>query len=393
MDRRQNYSSPSYPPSQHFDYNAISSITRPASKMSSHLHNLESEWNFDTPSMTDLTTPPLQHRPMQETFLELDPQDYIQQRLGTGLHDVEHQYINAGYLVNPHLDGLVSPTSIMATNWPLEANTADLSRTNSMASYVGGANQLSPVIDMSRLHSSATLFAHSGRHDSLPMQPRMNSSRNLGHRSSFSDHQASLKSPLHISTANHHRSRSSIQSLQSISSQSSILSPHSSMSRSLSTASSATTASDPALGTFKPTHSRKTSSRSTRSLAPKATETIEPTGSANMVRIKSSDGTSREAGVLPRIKASASTRAVGLQKLLCDHCDEVPDGFRGEHELMRHYNLRHAPRRKGFKCIEPPGQEGFFALVGCRSCKEEKIYGAYYNAAAQYVFESSRLII
>lgn len=75
-------------------------------------------------------------------------------------------------------------------------------------------------------------------------------------------------------------------------------------------------------------------------------------------------------------------------KISCDQCDENPDGFRGEHELRRHKDLKHSKDFKRFVC-RTPGQLGaesglqpFYPLENCKHCTSNKEYGQYYNAAA-----------
>ncbi|CAN8104392.1 unnamed protein product [Discula destructiva] len=75
-------------------------------------------------------------------------------------------------------------------------------------------------------------------------------------------------------------------------------------------------------------------------------------------------------------------------KIMCDQCDEHPDGFRGEHELRRHKDLKHSKEFRRFVC-RTPNQLGLASdlqpitpLEKCKHCTSNKEYGQYYNAAA-----------
>ncbi|KAH7399535.1 hypothetical protein BKA66DRAFT_406789 [Pyrenochaeta sp. MPI-SDFR-AT-0127] len=117
-----------------------------------------------------------------------------------------------------------------------------------------------------------------------------------------------------------------------------------------------------------------------RKIAPKAIESNDETESApsnaQMARIRSEDGSSKTVGLLTK------TPYVRPQhpKIMCKHCNERPDGFRGTHELDRHVARAHAPRRKGYICVDNSPNKTF--LANCKHCRNEKVYGAYYNAAA-----------
>ncbi|KAJ4335376.1 hypothetical protein N0V87_006165 [Didymella glomerata] len=115
-----------------------------------------------------------------------------------------------------------------------------------------------------------------------------------------------------------------------------------------------------------------------RPLAPKASDETEANAPSNaqMARVVSSDGSSKTVGVISK------TPYVRPQhpKIMCQHCNERPDGFRGTHELDRHIARAHAPKRKGYICVAPDFDKSF--LLNCKHCRSKKVYGAYYNAAA-----------
>ena len=95
-----------------------------------------------------------------------------------------------------------------------------------------------------------------------------------------------------------------------------------------------------------------------------------------MIRIKSADGYIKE--VMPISKTSHS-RPIH-EKVKCAKCNEKPDGFRGPHELQRHIDRAHRMLRKAWVCVDVSQNKDF--LASCKACRQNKTYGAYYNAAA-----------
>jgi len=76
-----------------------------------------------------------------------------------------------------------------------------------------------------------------------------------------------------------------------------------------------------------------------------------------------------------------------LRRVFCNKCNEYPEGFRGEHELRRHNDAKHAAQVKRWVCTEPQmtgpnSPQPQIPLGKCKACVTQKRYGAYYNAAA-----------
>lgn len=115
-------------------------------------------------------------------------------------------------------------------------------------------------------------------------------------------------------------------------------------------------------------------------IAPKAVElkkeSSSPPPSAQMIRVPSLDGSTKVHGVIPKVPYTRPTHP----KIMCNFCDDHPSGFRGTHELERHIHRHHNAIRKAYICIDA-SDDGKF-LSGCKHCRNNKVYGAYYNAAA-----------
>ncbi|KAI9765566.1 MAG: hypothetical protein M1840_007255 [Geoglossum simile] len=82
-------------------------------------------------------------------------------------------------------------------------------------------------------------------------------------------------------------------------------------------------------------------------------------------------------------------------RILCSECEDLPNGFRSEHELRRHYDRRHKSTQKAWVIVDNPkarsGTSPSMAegppapvkpLAECKSCRLGKKYSADYNAAA-----------
>ncbi|EGY18484.1 zinc finger protein [Verticillium dahliae VdLs.17] len=86
-------------------------------------------------------------------------------------------------------------------------------------------------------------------------------------------------------------------------------------------------------------------------------------------------------------RGRVSYQRTPLRRVYCSKCNEYPEGFRGEHELRRHTDAKHAAMVKRWVCAEPDGYTSpvpkpVVPLAKCKACVTQKRYGAYYNAAA-----------
>lgn len=90
---------------------------------------------------------------------------------------------------------------------------------------------------------------------------------------------------------------------------------------------------------------------------------------------------------IPAARIRPSYHRPPLRRVYCAKCNEYPEGFRGEHELRRHNDAKHASLVKRWVCSEPQSYgpsspQPIVPLSKCKACVTRKRYGAYYNAAA-----------
>ena len=121
--------------------------------------------------------------------------------------------------------------------------------------------------------------------------------------------------------------------------------------------------------------------QSSRPIAPKLSDEVlamtrQASSEHRMIRVKSADGSIQEKVSISKTQHNRPTH----EKVKCTKCNEKPDGFRGPHELQRHTDRAHRMLRKAWVCIDISQKKDF--LASCKACRQNKKYGAYYNAAA-----------
>jgi hypothetical protein len=100
-----------------------------------------------------------------------------------------------------------------------------------------------------------------------------------------------------------------------------------------------------------------------------------------IIEITSDDSIIRQKAEIPRTTRQQPQR----KTTFCTFCEDHPRGFHGEHELRRHIERHHTANRKVWICKESTSKEGprpSVSLSSCKACRNNKTYGADYNAAA-----------
>ena len=97
---------------------------------------------------------------------------------------------------------------------------------------------------------------------------------------------------------------------------------------------------------------------------------------AKTISVVAEDGTVRHKTEIPRQPRVQMHR----KTTFCTFCNDQPQGFHGDHELRRHIERHHMKVRRVWVCRDVSENRNF--LSNCKACRNEKTYGANYNAAA-----------
>ncbi|PSN63373.1 hypothetical protein BS50DRAFT_559362 [Corynespora cassiicola Philippines] len=318
------------------------------------------------------------------SMVEYTPAEYINNCIESSRSPLSHPHPHSHQLQvqltsnsqwSPSLDGSISP-STPALMTPVTTVSNDMSRQSSYNP------QLFDQVSMLRVHSdsSAAMFPllsedgsisfSSFDVDSKPISASVDTSNFPIHFTGLSSE--SFLSPAHVSA--------SASALASCDNSKPYLAEDMRRSASTSSESNASSASAPSTSSRQSRREREINAQASRKIAPKAIERNHEASSASsnvtMMRIQSEDGSSKNVGVITKAPYIRPQHP----KIMCQYCNERPEGFRGTHELDRHIARAHAAVRKGFICVDASPDKKF--LANCKHCRNRKVYGAYYNAAA-----------
>lgn len=275
---------------------------------------------------------------------------------------------SSNFAWSPPSDSPITSPSIYSNDF---TSSAAMSRNPTNGSCSSGFNQLHSSMSMLRMNSSSFKSENSDLSPSLHHQPQ------------FLDH-----SPTNLVSPHYHQSFDSSFTFDptsiELSSNQSYVTP---MQRSDSNQTTSSTSSNKHTRSTQRHHETVHQSQK----RPIAAAPVErPSGShksnmqsgVKMERMTSQNGEQKLYAVIPQ--QPDRYKRPSMPKLFCNICSDQPEGFRGEHELTRHMSRAHPEgTRKVWVCIDSSADQKF--LANCKACRTKKKYGAYYNAAAQYV--------
>lgn len=100
----------------------------------------------------------------------------------------------------------------------------------------------------------------------------------------------------------------------------------------------------------------------------------------DVIRVPSSDGSYKEA--IKISPASSFTRSSSSKKVGCPHqgCISQLQGFKGMHEMQRHFDRAHKKARQVYVCAPLEDEPEFLSKPNCKGCQNQKRYNEDYNA-------------
>lgn len=115
-------------------------------------------------------------------------------------------------------------------------------------------------------------------------------------------------------------------------------------------------------------------------VTPSMVRTTSSAEGHDVIRVPSSNGSYKEAIKIRR--ASSFVRPTSSDKVKCPHpgCTAQPHGFKGVHEMQRHFDRAHKQARQVYVCAPLADDPDFLSKTNCKHCQTQKRYNEDYNA-------------